>query len=100
MAPGYQWSLCSAGAQVPSAVPVLHSGLRIQCCSGCGVARNCGLDLIPGPGTPCAAGWPKKEKKKLCKLEKTRHKKYISYDSLNEFQKQPKLVSGDRAVVF
>ena len=27
-----------------------------------GVDRNCGSDLIPGPGTPYTAGWPKKEK--------------------------------------
>ena len=25
------------------------------------------LDLIPGPGTPCALGWPKKENKKITK---------------------------------
>ena len=27
-----------------------------------GVARNCDWDLIPGPNTLCALGWPKKEK--------------------------------------
>ena len=30
----------------------------------CGVGHNCGLDLIPDPGTPYAAGQPKKKKKK------------------------------------
>ena len=29
-----------------------------------GLDNNLGLDLIPGPGTPYALGWPKKEKKK------------------------------------
>ena len=42
-------------------IPVPHSGLRIQCCC------SCVLDLIPGLGTPYAAGQPKKKKKK--KLE-------------------------------
>ena len=27
------------------------------------VGRNCGLDLLPGPGTSCATGQPQKEKK-------------------------------------
>ena len=26
--------------------------------------HNCGLALIPGPGTPYASGWPEKGKKK------------------------------------
>ena len=39
-----------------------HSGLRIQHCHSCGLGRNCGSDLMPGPGAPYAVGWPKKEK--------------------------------------
>ena len=31
-----------------------HSGLRIPHCHSCGVGRNYGLDLIPGPGAPYA----------------------------------------------
>ena len=42
-------------------IPAWHSGLRIwSCCSwGWCVHHNCGWDLIPGLGTPYAAGWPK-----------------------------------------
>ena len=38
-----------------------HSGLRIQCCHSCGKGRDCGSDLVPGPGTPYTMGQPKKE---------------------------------------
>ena len=41
-----------------------HSGLRIGCCCSWGLGCNCGLDLIPGLGSPYAAGRPKKKKKK------------------------------------
>ena len=61
------WNLCCSRTQVPS--PVWHGGLRIWCCHSCSISCNCGLDLIPGLGTPCADGWPKKKKKK--KLEDT-----------------------------
>ena len=37
-----------------------HSGLWIRHCCSCGY----GSDLIPGPGTPYAMGWPKKRKRK------------------------------------
>ena len=37
-----------------------HSGLS----HSCSVDYNSGLDLIPGPGTPYAMGWPKKRKEK------------------------------------
>ena len=40
-----------------------HSGLRIWQCCNCGVGCNCGSDLIPGPGTPYAAGWQTKQNK-------------------------------------
>ena len=46
--------------QVPS--PARHSGLRILCCGSCGVGCSYSSDLIPGPGTPYTAEWPKKEK--------------------------------------
>ena len=42
----------------------LHSGLRIQCCSSFGLGRDCVSDLIPCPGTPCAAGQSKMGEKK------------------------------------
>jgi len=38
-------------------------GLAQWYCCSCGVGRNCGLDLIAGPGTSCAMGQPKKKKK-------------------------------------
>ena len=61
MAQQDQWCFCSAGTQVQSLAR--HSGLRIWHCHGCSVDSNCSLELIPGPGTPYALGWPKKEKK-------------------------------------
>ena len=42
-----------------------HSGLRIRCCCSCGVGRNFGSDLIPGPWTPYALRQPKKAGKKF-----------------------------------
>ena len=54
--------LGSAGAQVQSLAWL--SGLRIQCCCSCGLGCNYSSDLIPGWGTPYAAGRPKKGKKK------------------------------------
>ena len=50
------WCPESPGTQVRSLAR--HSGFRIQCC-------HSGLDLIPGLGTPYAAGLPEKEKKSL-----------------------------------
>ena len=44
--------------------PAQHCGLRRWHCCSCGLGCSCGSDLIPGLGTPCATGWPKKEKKK------------------------------------
>ena len=55
----------STGTQVE--YPALHSGLRIRCCCSCSLGHNCGLDLIPGPGTPYGVRWPKKIKKHLIK---------------------------------
>jgi len=52
-------------------IPGQHSELRIQHGCSCGVGHNFGLHLIPGLGTPCAAGRPKHEKnKKEKKLRK------------------------------
>ena len=48
-----RWHLGSTGSQVHS--PAWHS---------CGLGHDCGLDLIPGPGTPYAEGWPKMKKKR------------------------------------
>ena len=60
-----QWDqrcLGSTGMQVRSLA--WHSGLRIQCCHSCGLGQDLSLDLIPGLGTPYAAGVTKKRKKK------------------------------------
>ena len=54
------WHLGSTGTQGPSLAK--PSGLRIPCCHSCSISCNCGLDPIPGPGTPYAEGWPKKKK--------------------------------------
>ena len=40
------------------------SGLKILRCHCCSIGHNCGLNLIPGLGTPSAMGQPKKKKKK------------------------------------
>ena len=47
-----------------------HSGLRIQHCRSCSSSCSCSLELIPGLGTPYAAGWPKKKKIKLFHIYK------------------------------
>ena len=46
-----------------------HSGLRIPHCCSCGLGPNCGLDLIPGLGTPYATGWPKKKRQKKDRMK-------------------------------
>ena len=43
-----------------SSIPARPSALRIWRCLRCTLGHNFGLDLIPGPGTPYAAGRPKK----------------------------------------
>ena len=60
-----QWDrrhLGSAGMQVQSLAR--HSRLRIWCCRSCGLNPNYSSDMIPGPGTPCITGRPKKKKKR------------------------------------
>ena len=60
-----QWDqqrLWSTGTQQVQS-PAQHSRLRIQCCHSCCIDQNCGSALIPGPGTPYAAGQPKRKKK-------------------------------------
>ena len=49
--------LCRA---LPGQSSAQRGGLRIWCCRSCSTCCNCGLDLIPGSGTPCAAGVAKK----------------------------------------
>ena len=49
-------------AAVQSLAP--YSGLMMWCCHSCSVGYNCDLDLIPGPGTPYAVGWPKEKREK------------------------------------
>ena len=55
------WYLGSAGTQGRSLA--WYSGLRIWHCCSCGLGPDCGLGLIPGPGTSYAIGWPKNGKK-------------------------------------
>ena len=50
--------LGSTGMQTGSLAQ--QSGLRIHHCRRCNLGRSCRWDLIPGPGTPYAIGWPKK----------------------------------------
>ena len=54
------WPLGSTRTQV--LLLAQHSGLRIRRCHSCGLGCNHGLDLIPGLGTPCAAGQSNKKK--------------------------------------
>ena len=72
-----QQCLGRAGTQVQSLVQ--HSGLRIQHWCGCGY----GSDLIPGPGTPYAVGWPKKKKERKTERQTERTK-----EQTNERMKQ------------
>ena len=62
--------LWSTRKQVPSLAWL--SGLRIWHCRCCSIGCNCCLDLISGPGTSCAMGWPKnKQTKKPKKPRRT-----------------------------
>ena len=59
-----QWDwrhLGSTGIQVQ--FPAQHSGFRIRCCHSCSFGRSCGLDLIPGLGTPYATSSQTRKKK-------------------------------------
>ena len=49
-----RWHLCSVGTKVRSPGPpqLVPSGLKIWHCRSCSI----GVDLISGPGTPCATG--------------------------------------------
>ena len=60
MAQQDQQRVCNAGIQAQSLAR--HSGLRIPYCHSRGIDCNCVSDLIPGPGTLYATGWPKKKK--------------------------------------
>ena len=42
-------------------------------CHSCSIGHDCGLDLIPGPGTPYAVGWPKKKKEEEVEREDCCH---------------------------
>ena len=73
-----RWPLESAGSQVPS--PLQHSGLRICHCHSCSLDCDCGLDLIPGLGTPYAVGQPKmKEKNKHTSKQKKKNQCNLLY---------------------
>ena len=53
--------------------------IRIPRCCRCDLGQDCGLNLIPGLGTPYALGWPKKKKN-----QKTKHHRFPSWRSGNE----------------
>ena len=55
------WHLGTTGTQVWSLVG--HRGLKIQLCHSYSLGHGWGPDLIPGPGTPYATGWPEKKRK-------------------------------------
>ena len=57
--------LGSEGMQVQFLVRC--SGLRTRYCGNCGLDCTCGLNVIPGVGTPYAMGQPRKRKRKLKK---------------------------------
>lgn len=59
MAQQHRWYIGSAGTQIRSLAQ--HSGLRIRYCSTCSLGLSYGSDLISGPRTPYATGWPKKK---------------------------------------
>ena len=40
---------------------ILSCGLGIQRCPSCSLDCNCGLELIPGPGTPHTTGQPRQK---------------------------------------
>ena len=72
----WDWQhLCSMETQVWSLAQ--HSGLRIWHCCSCSVGHSCSSDLIPGLGTPCAMGWPKKKEKKKREKWESRAKLYF-----------------------
>ena len=54
--------------------PAQQSGLRIQHCHTYSIGHDCGSALTPGPGTPYAAGWPKKIPLKNEGLWKQKHR--------------------------
>ena len=52
----------SVATGTQSLSPAQSSGLSIRWCHSCEVGCNSSSGSIPGPGTPCAKGWPKKKK--------------------------------------
>ena len=46
-----------------------HNGLRIHVLPQLWPSSKFGLDMIPGPGTPYASGWPTRKKKKMLQLK-------------------------------
>ena len=45
-------------------IPGLAQWDQIRNCHSCSIGRSCGLDLLPGQGTPCAVGGQKRNKTK------------------------------------
>ena len=67
------WSSCCGVAELVASLQCQDESLiagrvqwvkRTQHCCSCSLGHNCISDLIPGPGTPCAVGWPRKKIKK------------------------------------
>ena len=56
---------CRLNEKCAMEFPLWHSGLRTWYCHSCGLGHNCGLDLIPGPGTSCLECGKKKKKKNV-----------------------------------
>ena len=66
-------------------IPSPAQWVKGSCCHSCGVSRNCGSDLIPGPGTPYAGGRPKKKKKKRIYLHSSREQGRQSQDVVSSW---------------
>ena len=80
MAQQVQWYQCSTRTQVR--FPAQHSGSYIWCHHSCSLDYICGLDLIPGLGTPTwFIKWPPKQTNKQKKKKKEKKKNAISYSS-------------------
>ena len=59
-----RWQQVSQKFWDAALIPGLAHVFMIQHYHSCIAAQNCGLDLIPGPGTTYAMGQPKKKKEK------------------------------------
>ena len=79
-----QQDLCSPRTQVDPQSEQWVKGSGCCCHMGC----NCDWDLIPGPGTPYAAGGPKKKKKKEKKRKRKKKEKRKGKRKKRKFRKK------------